>query len=178
MELERCTVRPWRMEDAAAIQRHADNRKIWINLRDGFPSPYTVDDARRFIASAMAERSPTRFAIVVNGEAAGGIGFSLHNDVERVSAEIGYWLGEAYWNRGIATEALRAVTVHAMEKHGLTRVFAVPYEWSSASCRVLEKAGYVLEGRMRRSAIKDGTVIDQLLYACTRDPVEAGLAGR
>jgi len=107
------------------------------------------------------------FAIVVEGAAVGGIGFTLLGDVERLSAEIGYWLGEAYWGRGIMTEALAAVTAYAIRSHGLTRVFAVPYEWNSASFRVLEKVGYVCEGRMRRSAIKDGQVIDQVLYAYT-----------
>ena len=89
----------------------------------------------------------------------------LHQDVERVSAEIGYWLGEPFWGRGIATEALDAMTRYAIETHALTRMYALPFAWNAASCRVLEKAGYVLEGRLRRSAIKDGVVIDQLQYA-------------
>ena len=102
---------------------------------------------------------------MVDGQAVGGIGFNLHTDVERVSAEIGYWLGEAFWNRGITSEALLAVTRYAVKEHKLTRIYAVPYEWNPASFRVLEKAGYVFEGQMRRSAIKDGKIIDQLLYA-------------
>ena len=89
----------------------------------------------------------------------------LHPDVERVSAEIGYWLGEPFWGRGITSAALRAVTTYAMETHGLTRMFAVPFAWNAASCRVLEKSGYVLEGRLRKSAIKDGKLTDQLQYA-------------
>jgi RimJ/RimL family protein N-acetyltransferase len=105
------------------------------------------------------------FAIVVAEAAVGGIGFKLHGDVERVSAEIGYWLAEPLWGRGITTEALTAVTALAIREHGLTRVFAVPYEWNAASFRVLEKAGYACEARLRRSAIKDGRVIDQRLYA-------------
>jgi RimJ/RimL family protein N-acetyltransferase len=82
-----------------------------------------------------------------------------------VSAEIGYWLGERFWGRGIVTEALVAMTRHAIETHELTRVYAVPFAWNTASCRVLEKAGYVLEARLRRSAIKDGQIVDQLQYA-------------
>jgi RimJ/RimL family protein N-acetyltransferase len=105
------------------------------------------------------------FAIEVGGEAAGGVGFMLRSDVERVSAEIGYWLAAVHWNRGITTAALRAVTDYAIAKHSLTRVYALPYEWNAASCRVLEKAGFVLEGRLRKSALKDGKVIDQFLYA-------------
>ncbi|MBI1852807.1 MAG: GNAT family N-acetyltransferase [Planctomycetes bacterium] len=170
IQLERCAVRTWRMSDAESLARHANNRKVWLNLRDGFPHPYGLPDARRFIRAALARDPETWFAIAVDDQAIGGIGFSLHTDVERVSAEIGYWIGESFWGRGITTEALRAVTAHAVVKHQLTRIFAVPYEWNPASCRVLEKAGYVLEGRMRRSAIKDGKVIDQFLYAYVVPP--------
>jgi [ribosomal protein S5]-alanine N-acetyltransferase len=165
IQLARAQVRDWQASDAESLALHANNRKIWLNLRDAFPHPYALADAREFIRSALAQQPGTRFAIAVDGQAVGGIGFTLSHDVERVSAEIGYWLGEPFWGRGITTEALRAVTRHAIETHGLTRVFAVPYEWSHASFRVLEKAGYNLEGRMRRSAVKDGKVIDQLLYA-------------
>src|SRR5439155_7141617 len=133
-------------------------------LRDAFPHPYTTRDARDFIKSVGQRAPETLFAITVDGEPVGGIGFVLHPDVERVSAEIGYWLAEPFWGRGIATEALVAVTAHAMQTHGLTRVFAVPFAWNAASCRVLEKAGYVLEGRLRKSAIKDGRITDQLQY--------------
>ena len=93
----------------------------------------------------------------------------LHSDVERVSAEIGYWLGEPFWGRGIATSALVAVTSYAIETHRLTRIYAVPFAWNAASCRVLEKAGYVLEARLRNSAIKDGRLTDQLQYAFIAD---------
>ena len=167
LPLARCRVRSWRESDAPSLASHANNRRVWINLRDRFPHPYALADALAFIRAALAGDPETMFAIVVEDAAVGGIGFMLHEDVERVSAEIGYWLGEAYWGRGIMTEALGAVTAFAIRSHGLTRVFAVPYEWNPASFRVLEKVGYVCEGRMRRSAIKDGRVIDQLLYAYT-----------
>ena len=172
MQLDSCVVRSFRMADAESLALHANNRKVWINLRDVFPHPYAVGDAKAFIEATLKKDPVTDFAIAVDDEAVGAIGFGLHGDVERVSAEIGYWLGEAFWGRGIATEALRAVTAHAMAEHGLTRIYAVPYEWNPASARVLEKAGYVLEGRMRRSAIKDGQIIDQLLYART-GPLES-----
>ena len=105
------------------------------------------------------------FAIAVDGEAVGGIGFMLQGDVDRVSAEIGYWLGEPFWGRGIASEALVAVTRHAVEKHGLTRVFAVPFASNHASCRVLEKAATCWKAGCAGSAVKDGAIIDQLQYA-------------
>ena len=165
LTLEKCEVRSWKPSDAGSLAAHANNRKIWINLRDAFPHPYTLRDARAFIRAARKDRPECFFAIVVEGQAVGGIGYSRHRDVERVSAEIGYWLGESYWGRGITTAALQAVTDYAVRAHGLTRVYAVPYEWNPASFRVLEKAGYQLEARLRRSAIKDGKVIDQLLYA-------------
>jgi ribosomal-protein-alanine N-acetyltransferase len=163
--LEKCEVRSYRGSDAKSLALHANNRKIWVNLRDAFPHPYALKDARRFISAALAGNPETHFAIAVEGQAVGGIGFGLHADVERISAEIGYWLGESFWGRGITTEALRAMTAYAVREHSLTRLYAVPFQWNSASFRVLEKAGYLLEGTMRRSAIKDGRIIDQRLYA-------------
>ena len=168
LSLEECGVRSWKRSDEDSLQRHANNRKIWINLRDGFPSPYTREDAREFLRIVTDLAPQTHFAITVDEAAVGAIGFRLRDDVERCSAEIGYWLGEGFWGRGITTAALRAVTEYAMRTHELARVYAVPYEWNVASFRVLEKAGYVLEGRMRSSAIKDGKIIDQLLYAFVR----------
>ncbi len=165
LSLATCDVRSWAASDLPALVEHANNRNIWINLRDRFPYPYTASDGRRFIQSARSMVPETFFAIAVNGIAVGGIGFVLQADVERVSAEIGYWLGQSFWGRGIVTEALRAVTTLAIDQHGLTRVFAIPFAYNTASVRVLEKAGYVLEGRLARSAIKDGVIVDQLQYA-------------
>jgi RimJ/RimL family protein N-acetyltransferase len=165
LALRTCVVRSWRTSDAEPLARHADNRKIWINLRDAFPHPYTNRDARDFIRSVRQRTPETTFAIAVNDEPVGSIGFVLHPDVERVSAEIGYWLAEPFWGRGIATDALAAVTRHAIEAYGLTRIYAVPFAWNAASCRVLEKAGYVLEARLRQSAIKNGQLTDQMQYA-------------
>ena len=169
LQLQKCIVRSWSNDDLGSLVKHADNRKIWLNLRDRFPHPYTRRDGRDFIHLARSQRPETMFAIEVDGEAAGGIGFVPHADVERVSAEIGYWLGTAHWGRGIATAALRAVTAHAFREHAeLQRLYAVPFAWNPASARVLEKAGYTLEGRMRQSAIKEGRLTDQLLYAIVR----------
>jgi RimJ/RimL family protein N-acetyltransferase len=163
-----CTVRSFRADDAASLAHHANDREIWINLRDQFPHPYTLADARAWIAHAASAEQPTSFAIDVAGEVVGGIGLRLNEDVERISAEIGYWVGRAYWGRGIATDAVRAVTEHAFATHDLTRVYALPFAANAASIRVLEKAGYVREGLLRRSAIKDGLVRDQLLYTLVR----------
>jgi RimJ/RimL family protein N-acetyltransferase len=170
LPLSRCLVRSWKRSDAASLVQHANNRKIWLNLRDRFPHPYTAADARLFLREIVSRVPETAFAIDVAGQAVGGIGFVPQLDVERVSAEIGYWLGEAYWGRGIVTEALTALTRYAVETHGLTRIFALPFAWNAASCRVLEKAGYTLEARLRNSAIKDGTITDQMQYAYVVEP--------
>lgn len=168
--LKSCDVRSWAARDVESLVAHANNRKVWINLRDRFPHPYRAKDGRQFIREASRMDPETSFAIAVDGAAVGGIGFALQSDVERVSAEVGYWVGEALWGRGIATEALTALTAYAIERHQLARIFALPFANNTASCRVLEKAGYVLEGRLSRSAIKDGVIVDQLQYAFVADP--------
>ncbi len=158
-------VRSWRTRDAAAIVRHANNRKIWLNLRDRFPYPYTIADAHAYLRYVQQMSPETFFAITVDDEPIGSVGFVLQPDVERVSAEVGYWLGEEFWGRGLATDAVRAMTHYASEHHQLTRLFALPFAHNMASRRVLEKAGYVLEAQLRRSAIKDGLIQDQCQYA-------------
>jgi ribosomal-protein-alanine N-acetyltransferase len=165
LPLSTCVVRSWASSDVDSLVRNANNREIWINLRDRFPHPYTPRDGRRFIRAAQNMEPETFFAIEIDGAAAGAIGFVLQSDVDRVSSEIGYWIGQPFWGRGVATEALVAVTRLAIERHNLTRVFAVPFAHNTASCRVLEKAGYVLEARLRRSAVKDGQILDQYQYA-------------
>ena len=165
LTLESCSVRSWATGDLATLVELANNRRIWLNVRDRFPHPYTRADGQRFIREARRMQPETFFAIDVDGRAVGGIGFVLQEDVERVSAEVGYWLGEPYWGRNITTQALIAVTRYAIERHGLTRIFALPFASNAASCRVLEKAGYQLEARLRRSAIKDGQIVDQCQYS-------------
>ena len=167
-KLNLCKVRSFHLEDAAPIARYANNRNVWINLRDAFPHPYGINDAIDFISMVNSQKPTTIFTIEVDQMASGAIGFRVGKDVERISAEIGYWIAEPLWGKGIMTEALEAVTSYAFEKYQLQRIFAVPFAWNSASFRVLEKCGYQLEGRMRKSAIKDGKIVDQLLYAYVR----------
>ena len=166
---QNCIVRSWKSEDEKTLPRHANNIKIWRNLRDRFPHPYTPADAKEFIGRMLAKDVETNFAIDVRGEAIGGVGLMLHDDVERCSAEIGYWLSEEYWGRGIMTEALTAVVEHAFSQFELSRIYAVPFAGNAASNKVLEKAGFTLEGTLRRSAIKEGVIRDQLMYARTLD---------
>ena len=169
LKLKTCTVRSWDWRDRDAIVKHANKRNVWINLRDRFPHPYTMNDARRWLEMVVGHEPETNFAIVVAHEAVGGIGFTVQHDVARRSAEIGYWLGEEFWGRGIATEALVAVTDHAFSNYDVCRLYAHVFDWNRASARVLEKAGYVFEGRMSRSVTKDGQTIDHLMYAMIRD---------
>lgn len=163
--LQTCTIRPWGMADEPALVRHANNQRIAMHLRDRFPHPYEADHARKFLEWVTQQPLETVWALEVDGEAAGGIGIELHADVERVSAEIGYWLGEAHWGKGIVTEALTAIVPDLMERFDLTRLYALPFADNPASVRVLEKAGFVREGRLHRSAIKNGLIKDQFLYA-------------
>ncbi len=166
-ELEKCVIRDWRRGDEPSLVRHASNRKIWLNLRDSFPHPYTMGDARRWIDVSTTQLRGNAFAICVGGFAVGAIALMPREDVNRHSAEIGYWLGEEYWGQGITTEAVTAVTDHGFRMLGLYRIYAEIFEWNRASMRVLEKAGYQAEGRLRRHAVKDGRLIDQILYAMT-----------
>jgi ribosomal-protein-alanine N-acetyltransferase len=158
------------MADAESLHKNANNRNVSMHLRDRFPFPYGIEQAQQFLGWVTRQPSPTVWTIEVAGEAVGGIGIELHSDVERVSAEIGYWLGQNYWNRGIATDALKAVTKEAFKRFEITRLYAVPFADHAASVRVLEKAGYVREGYLRHSAIKDGTIRDQLLLATYKHP--------
>lgn len=165
LEGRRCTVRVWQPGDAGALVRHANNPNIAKQLRDRFPHPYTRKDAQGFLTFARSAEPPMNLAIDVAGEAVGGIGFVPGGDVERYSAEIGYWLSETYWGRGIATEALTLVTGYAFASMNMLRVFALPFADNIASARVLEKAGYVKEGVLRASSVKYGQPRDQAIYA-------------
>ena len=162
-------LRSYRSDDAPALAKYANNRNVSRNLRDRFPYPYRVADAEDFIRHANEQDPETIFAIASDTEAIGGIGLELYDDVHRRSAQVGYWLGEPYWGRGIATLALRAVTDYAFNQFDLARLYAYVYEWNPASARVLEKAGYEYEGRLRKSITKDGQTIDQWLYAMVRE---------
>jgi len=162
------SIRSWRAGDQDALVRHADDREVWINLRDRFPHPYTAADARAWLRLVEETTPETNFAIAVEGEAVGGVGITLNDDVFRRSAEIGYWLGRRFWGRGIATSVVAAMTDWAFTHLDVCRLYAGVFEWNPASARVLERAGFVLEGRLCRSATKDGRTIDQFLYAIVR----------
>jgi ribosomal-protein-alanine N-acetyltransferase len=157
------------MADAQSLARQANDRGVWENLRDRFPHPYTEADAAAYIAHLGSRPVQTSFGIEVDRQAIGSISLMVGEDIARQTAEVGYWIGREYWGRGIMVEALRATTRYAFDALSLVRVFAVPFVTTTRSSRVLEKASYVLEGVMRRSAVKEGVILDQFLYAAYSD---------
>lgn len=161
-------IRSWIPGDLEELARLADNRNVWRNLRDRFPNPYSKRDARAWIKGVTRQIPCAHFAVEAaeaGGRLAGGIGLMAQEDIHRGTAELGYWLGEAYWGRGIMTGAVEAFAGYAFEAFRLRRLYALVLDWNPASARVLEKNGFLLEGRLRRSAIKDGAVVDELVYA-------------
>ncbi len=161
-------IRSWQKSDLDALLRYANNPKIAANLRDQFPHPYTRRDALDYLNYVRAMDVPMSFAIEYGGEAVGGIGFKLGIDIARMSVEIGYWLGEPFWGRGFTTRAVKAASDWAFSGYNVVRIFATVFSHNTPSMRVLEKAGFVQEGIMRRSAIKNGVILDQVLYAKVR----------
>ena len=168
LDLGDIRVRSWRKDDLAALVRHANNPNIAGNLRDQFPYPYTRRDGLDYLDYVRGLEVETSFAIEHAGEAIGGLGFLMGWDIARATAEMGYWLSESYWGRGLTTRAVQATSEWAFENYKLTRIFAQVFSRNAASMRVLEKAGFEREGVMRRSAIKNGIVLDQVLYAKVR----------
>ena len=161
-------IRPWRKSDLDALLRYANNPKIAANLRDQFPYPYTRRDALDYLEYVRTMDVPMSFAVEHGGEAIGGLGFKLGVDIARISAEMGYWLGEPFWGRGLTTRAVAASSDWAFENYKVVRIFATVFSENVASIRVLEKSGFTAEGVLRRSAIKNGVIRDQVMYAKVR----------
>ena len=161
-------VREWRRSDEASLLVHADNRKVWRNLTHTFPHPYTRADAGEWFSLLEQMAEPTHWAIEVDGAAVGGVGVKLGEGIRQKTAELGYWLGEALWGRGIATAVVRTIAPYAMDRFDLARLESPVFAWNPASMRVLEKNGFIREGVLRKSAFKDGQLIDTVVYATTR----------
>lgn len=164
IECEKCILREWRPEDAASLAKYADNFEIWRYMRDGFPHPYTEADAQTFISMAIHSSGIGYFAIEVDGEAVGGMGFIPLRDVERVSGEVGYWLGEPFWGKGIVADAMKGMVEYIFTHTKLLHLFAKVYSTNPASMRVLEKAGFEKRAILRKAAIKNKQVIDLHYY--------------
>ena len=161
-------LRDWTEHDAPALARHADDPRIAATMRDGFPSPYTISDAHRFIAMATAPGRQLFLAIEVDGEACGGIGINPLENVHRGSAEIGYWLSGSFWGRGIITDAVRALVPVAFRQYDIVRLQAGIFSNNPASMRVLEKCGFVREAVHRNAITKNGVTMDEIVYAVLR----------
>ena len=163
LDLGDLRVRSWQKNDLDALVGYANNPKIAANLRDRFPHPYSRSAGVAYLSDVRSAAVESSFAVEYAGEAVGGIGFKPGTDVGRISAEMGYWLGEPFWGRGLTTRAVLATSEWAFGNYKLTRIFAMAFSHNVASMRVLEKAGFVREGTLRRSAIKDGVILDQAL---------------
>ena len=161
-------LRQFKDSDSKRIAELCNNRKIWDNVRDFLPFPYTEKDAVDFINSCKSEIPPVTFVIEFDRELAGCIGFVPQKDIYRLSAEIGYWIGDPYWGRGIATKAVKLLAGYGFKNLDLVRIYSGVFDYNLASQRVLEKAGFKLEGIFEKSVIKNGIIRDEYRYALIR----------
>jgi [ribosomal protein S5]-alanine N-acetyltransferase len=168
LDLGDLRVRDWRKDDLESLLRYANNAKIAANLRDQFPYPYTRREGIEYLNYVRSMQVPSSFAIEFAGEVIGGLGFKQGSDIARLSMEIGYWLGEPFWGRGLATRAVTAASEWAFGNYKVVRIFALTFAHNVASIRVLEKSGFHREGVLRCSAVKNGAILDQLMYAKVR----------
>lgn len=164
-------MRAWKPEDKEKLAELLNNQNILNNLRDGIPFPYTAEDAEHFIRSMLsADKTQTfAFAITANGETVGSIGAFRGNNIHACTAELGYYIGERFWGKGIATCAVKQICDYMFKNTDIIRIFAEPFARNAASCRVLEKAGFQYEGTLRNNAVKNGSVLDMKLYAILKE---------
>ena len=163
-------IRKWKLSDAADLAKAISNLKVQNNLRDGLPYPYTEKDAAEYIDAMLTadENDTFAFAIVCDGKAVGSIGAFRQKNVHRLTAELGYYVSEEYWGKGIATQAVKAVCEYVFKETDIVRIYAEPFAYNSASCKVLEKAGFEFEGILRSNAIKNGKIVDMKMYSILR----------
>lgn len=169
LQTERFTVREFMPEDAASLAKYANNRNIWVCVRDQFPHPYSQENALEFIKMVNSNRPANVFAIAIGGEAVGGIGVHPQEDVYRYSAELGYWLGEPFWGKGLMTDIVKGVVAEAFRRFNIWRIYAGVFSSNPASMRVLEKAGFQKEGVRRAATFKDGKVLDEVMYGLLKE---------
>ncbi|MCW3103156.1 MAG: family N-acetyltransferase [Bacteroidetes bacterium] len=162
------SLRPWTISDLDSLVKHANNPNIARNLTDKFPYPYTAENGKAFISFAMQGDPVNIMAIDINGEAVGGIGIHPQSDIQRKNAELGYWLAEPFWGKGIITRAIRQMTDYGFANFDITRIYARPFETNTASKKALEKNSFVIEGRFEKTLYKNGEFLDELIYAIRR----------
>lgn len=163
----KCTIRKWKIEDAANLAEMLNNKNILNNLRDGLPYPYTKSDAEEYITSMLSsDKTKTfAFAITVDDKVIGSIGVFRCENIHFRTAEMGYYIGEPYWGNGLATSAVTQICNYIFNNTDIIRIFAEPFDYNLASCRVLEKAGFQFEGLLKNNAVKNGKVLDMRMYA-------------
>ncbi|MCM1364767.1 MAG: GNAT family N-acetyltransferase [Faecalibacterium sp.] len=168
------TLREWRIDDAESLAKQANNPNIAANLRNVFPFPYSLDAAEFFINDCIANEGKKQIvrAVVVDGKAVGTVSVIIQDDIYEKSAEIGYWLGEDYWNRGIMSEAVKMICKEAFSKFDIVRIHAGIFDYNIGSKRVLEKAGFTYEGTMRNGIYKNGKVHSYCMYSILREEME------
>jgi RimJ/RimL family protein N-acetyltransferase len=167
-----CQLRPWRQDDLDSLVRHANSRAVWLGVRDRFPHPYTREVGQAWLNRMTTEEPPSALAITLDDQPVGGIGAMLGSDVNRHTAEVGYWLGERYWGRGLATAAVTGFLPWAARAFGLSRFIGHVFSSNPASMRVLEKSGFAREGILRKHCIKDGRYLDEHLFGRLMDPLD------
>lgn len=168
-----CIIREWRLEDKNDLATMLNNKNILNNLRDGLPYPYTINDAEEYITAMLsADKTKTfAFAIVVNDIVVGSIGVFRCDNIHSLTAEMGYYIGEPYWGKGLGTSAVKQICKFIFEHTNIIRIFAEPFAYNIASCRVLEKAGFQLEGILHSNAVKNGKILDMKMYALIKDKI-------
>ena len=165
-----CKIREWKLEDAAGLAEMLNNKNILNNLRDGLPYPYTKSDAQEYITSMLsADKTKTfAFAITADDKVVGSIGVFRCDNIHFRTAEMGYYIGEPYWGKGLGTSAVKQACSYVFEHTNIIRIFAEPFAYNVASCRVLEKAGFQFEGLLRNNAFKNEKVVDMKMYSLIR----------
>ncbi len=162
-----CRIRKWKLSDAAALAVAVSNKKILDNLRDGLPYPYTEQDGENYISEMLSanEDETFAFAITADNKVIGSIGVFRQENIHRQTAELGYYISEEYWGKGIMTEAVKQICEYVFGNSDIIRIYAEPFAYNIASCRVLEKAGFQYEGTLRNNAVKNGKIIDMKMYS-------------
>ena len=170
----KCRIRKWELSDAKDLAVALSNKKVQDNLRDGLPYPYTEQDGKEFISAMLSadENETFAFAITVDNMVIGSIGIFRQGNIHRQIAELGYYIAEEYWGKGIMTEAVKQICEYVFANSDIIRIYAEPFAYNIASCRVLEKAGFQYEGTLRSNAVKNGRVIDMEMYSLLKAEIK------
>mgnify|MGYP001079059979 CR=1 FL=1 len=166
-----CKIRKWNLSHAADLAASLSNKKVQDNLRDGLPYPYTAQDGVDFISAVLSADTDETFAFAITADerVVGSIGVFRQSNIHRQTAEMGYYIAEGYWGKGIMTEAVKQTCEFVFGNSDIIRIYAEPFAYNTASCRVLEKAGFQYEGTLRSNAVKNGKIIDMKMYSLLKE---------